>query len=201
VAGAYQRYVLRVPNERNDPTTRVTLMVPEGVRIVSFAAVPGWSIHTEGRPDGGMLSVTWTGELPVARFVELPFMAVNPAEPTRLKWDVMQLYADGLEMAWTGPADSSTPASFTAVRRAESGSSEGGTTDGAPGDGAAEVRGSDDGRAGLATGAANADASGVSGGAPFGWWAAIVLGVCALAVSLASLVVALGGGRPPSKTE
>lgn len=199
--GAYQRYLLRVPNERDDATTRVTLRVPPGVRIVSFADVPGWSIHTEHGPDGDILSVTWTGELPVARFVELPFMAVNPAEPTRLKWDVVQRYADGLEMAWAGPADSSTPASFTEVSRARSGGVEGETMDGAPADGETEVSNSDGGRAGLARGATKGDGSGVSRNAPLGSWAAIVLSFSSLALSLTSLAVALRGGRRLSETE
>ena len=34
--GAYERYVLRVPNEKDAPTTRVEIRFPQGVRVISF---------------------------------------------------------------------------------------------------------------------------------------------------------------------
>ena len=40
--GAYEKYVLRVPNERDVPTIRVELRFPTGLRVVSFGDVPGW---------------------------------------------------------------------------------------------------------------------------------------------------------------
>lgn len=117
--GAYQRYVLRVPNERDVATTRVTLEFPRAVRVVSFAEVPGWTLETETDEEGRVTRATWTGTLPVGRFVELPFIAVNPEEETRLVWPATQTYASGDRVAWTGPEDSATPASVTHVRAAE----------------------------------------------------------------------------------
>ena len=115
-AGAYQKYVLRVPNERGFPTTRVHLAFPAGVRVISFDEVPGWTLAAE-TPDGGATfsAATWTGVLPVGRFVEFSFIGVNPTEPATLKWDAVQEYADGTLVEWTGPEDSSTPASLTRV--------------------------------------------------------------------------------------
>ena len=43
--GAYEKYVLRVPNERDVPTTRVELRFPAGLRVVSFGDVPGWKLQ------------------------------------------------------------------------------------------------------------------------------------------------------------
>ena len=114
--GAYQKYVLRVPNERAFPTVRVHLVFPPGVRVISFEDVPGWTLDAVS-PDGGatFTEATWTGTLPVGRFVELAFIGVNPTEPTTLKWDAVQEYGDSTVVEWTGPADSATPASLTRV--------------------------------------------------------------------------------------
>jgi uncharacterized protein YcnI len=108
--------VLRVPNERGFPTTRVHLTFPSGVRVISFDEVPGWTLDALS-PDGGatFTEATWAGVLPVGRFVEFAFIGVNPTEPTTLEWDAVQEYDDGTIVAWTGPVESSTPASVTRV--------------------------------------------------------------------------------------
>jgi uncharacterized protein YcnI len=113
--GAYQKYVLRVPNERDFPTTSVAITFPSGVRVISFDEIPGWTLQTTPGGEGVYVAAYWTGTLPVSRFVEFGFIGVNPGEPTTLKWDVVQTYADGTEVAWTGPLESSTPASVTNV--------------------------------------------------------------------------------------
>jgi uncharacterized protein YcnI len=114
--GAYQKYVLRVPNERGFPTVRVHLTFPPAVRVISFDEVPGWTLDAVSPDDGASFTeATWTGTLPVGRFVELSFIGVNPAEPTTLEWDAVQEYGDGTVVEWTGPAESSTPASLTRV--------------------------------------------------------------------------------------
>jgi len=116
-AGAYQKYVLRVPNERGFATSEVSITFPVGVRVISFDEVLGWAMEATSADGGASFShATWTGELPPTRFVEFSFIGVNPTEATTLKWDVLQVYADGLEVEWTGPADSATPASLTSVR-------------------------------------------------------------------------------------
>jgi uncharacterized protein YcnI len=114
--GAYQKYTLRVPNERDFPTVRVAIVFPAAVRVISFDEVPGWTLETTaGEAAGSAAAATWTGTIPVGRFVELSFIGVNPAEATTLEWDVVQTYADGMEVSWSGPEGSSTPASLTRV--------------------------------------------------------------------------------------
>jgi uncharacterized protein YcnI len=113
--GAYQRYTLRVPNERDFPTVRVVITFPSGVRVISFDEVPGWALETTAAGEGAYAAAAWSGTIPVGRFVEFGFIGVNPGEPTTLEWDVLQTYADGTEVAWTGPLESSTPASVTNV--------------------------------------------------------------------------------------
>jgi len=115
--GAYQRYTLRVPNERAFPTDLVAITFPAGVRVISFDEVPGWTIETASADEGVTFSgARWSGTIPVGRFVEFGFIGVNPTEEATLKWDVVQTYQDGTVVEWTGPVDSPTPASLTLVR-------------------------------------------------------------------------------------
>ena len=113
--GAYERYVLRVPNERDKPTTRVELTFPPDVRVVSFGDVAGWTLQVLRDPAGHITGAVWTGTLPVERFVEFPFIAVNPRTDARLVWPAYQTYEGGERVAWTGSEDSKTPASATRI--------------------------------------------------------------------------------------
>lgn len=121
--GAYERYVLRVPNERNLPTTVVEIQFPPDVRVVSFTDVPGWRLEVRTDAAGRVTGAVWTGTLPVQRFVEFPFMAVNPRTESRLTWPAIQTYANGERVAWTGAEGSKTPASSTSIREADESSS------------------------------------------------------------------------------
>ncbi len=113
--GAYEKYVLRVPNEKGVPTTRVELRFPAGVRVVSFGDVAGWQLETVTDSARNIIAAIWTGTLQPSRFIELPFIAVNPRADGRLVWPAFQTYADGERVEWTGPADGDRPASFTTI--------------------------------------------------------------------------------------
>ena len=129
--GAYEKYLLRVPNEKAVATTRVELRFPSEVRVVSFGDVPGWTLAVETDSAKRVVGAVWTGTLAPQRFVELPFVAVNPRADARLVWPAYQTYADGERVAWTGPEDTKTPASTTVVRARTAA----GPTDGAIGAG------------------------------------------------------------------
>lgn len=113
--GAYERYTVRVPNESNAPTTSVSITFPTEVRVISFVDVPGWTVSARMDDTDRALSATWTGSLPPHRFVELPFIGVNPAEPVTVAWPVVQVYANGDTVRWTGAPESDTPASRTVI--------------------------------------------------------------------------------------
>jgi uncharacterized protein YcnI len=116
--GAYEKYVLRVPNEKAVATTRVELRVPAGVRVTSFADVPGWQLEIVMDSAKAITAAIWTGSLPPRRFVEFPFVAVNPKTDTRIEWPAYQTYADSESVEWTGPEGSKSPASVTTVAAA-----------------------------------------------------------------------------------
>lgn len=113
--GAYQRYVLTVPTEREVPTTRVEIVFPAQVTVVSFADVPGWALEVRTDGAGRIVGAAWTGTLPPERFVEFPFVAVNPRAEATIAWPVTQTYAGGEVVEWAGPEGSDTPASVTRV--------------------------------------------------------------------------------------
>ena len=114
-AGAYERYVLRVPNEKGTATTRIEIRFPDAAKVISFADVPGWQVAPVLDSAQRIVGAVWTGTLPPQRFVELPFIAVNPKTPTQLVWPVFQTYADGERVEWTGAPDAKSPASTTDV--------------------------------------------------------------------------------------
>jgi uncharacterized protein YcnI len=116
--GAFERYVLRVPNERKVATTRVEMNFPADVRVTSFEDVPGWQIDVKRDTAQRIVGAVWTGSLPPERFVEFPFSAANPKTATEIHWPVIQTYADGELAEWTGPAGSKRPASSTTVAAA-----------------------------------------------------------------------------------
>ncbi|MFL5477772.1 MAG: YcnI family protein [Gemmatimonadaceae bacterium] len=114
--GAYEKYVLRVPNERDVPTTRVEIHFPAGLRVVSFGDVTGWKLEVLRDTAQRVVGAVWTGVLPKERFVEFPFVAVNPKDSTSLAWPTYQTYEGGERVEWTSPDTASkTPASATTI--------------------------------------------------------------------------------------
>jgi uncharacterized protein YcnI len=112
--------VLRVPNEKDtSATTRVEIEFPAAVRVISFADVAGWQLQVRRDSTGRITGAAWTGSLPPERFIEFPFVAVNPREETRLVWPVHQTYSDGERAGWTGPENSDEPASVTMIRASD----------------------------------------------------------------------------------
>jgi len=113
--GGYEKYVLRVPNEKATATTRIEIRFPDGLRVTSFGDVPGWQIEVLTDSAKRIIGAVWTGTLPPQRFVELPFVGANPKAAATLVWPVYQTYADGPRVEWTGAEGSKTPASSTSV--------------------------------------------------------------------------------------
>jgi uncharacterized protein YcnI len=113
--GAYEKYVLRVPNERDVPTLKVEIRFPEALRVVSFGDVPGWKLQVLTDSIQRITGAVWTGVLPKERFVEFPFFAVNPKDSTSLTWPTYQTYEGGERVEWTGPDTSYTPVSSTLI--------------------------------------------------------------------------------------
>ena len=111
----HEKYVLRVPNEKNIPTLRVEIRFPAGVRVTAFEDVPGWQLEVLTDSTKRVVGAVWTGTLAPQRFAEFPFVAANPKEEMKIVWPAFQTYADGQKVEWTGAEGSKTPASVTSI--------------------------------------------------------------------------------------
>ena len=127
-AGGYEKYVLRVPNEKATPTVRVEIRFPAELRVTSFVDVSGWQLEVLTDSAKRIVGAVWTGTLPPQRFVEFAFVGANPKTPTKLAWPVYQTYADGPRVEWTGAEGSKSPASFTTIEASGGGSTPGAMT-------------------------------------------------------------------------
>jgi hypothetical protein len=75
--------------------------------------VPGWKLEVVTDSAGKITGAVWTGNLPPKRFIEFPFVAVNPKEGASVAWPAFQTYAGNQVVEWTGPEGSKTPVSVT----------------------------------------------------------------------------------------
>lgn len=124
-AGGFARFVIRVPTERDVPTTEVTVRFPEAVTSARFMPAPGWERTTEieqldepiqqgeGDPITERLaSVTWTGNTIASdEFMEFGVSFRVPDTPGEtLVFPAIQTYQGGEVVEWIGAEDSESPA-------------------------------------------------------------------------------------------
>jgi uncharacterized protein YcnI len=114
--GAYEKYSLRVMNERDVPTLQVEIRFPGGLRVVSFGDVPGWKLQILTDSTQRITGAIWRGVLERQHFIEFPFIAINPKDSVSLTWPTYQTYEGGERVEWTSPDTSSkTPVATTLV--------------------------------------------------------------------------------------
>lgn len=109
-AGSYQRFDVSVPTEKDMPTTKVQVEVPEGITVTGVKPVPGW--QSEFEKDGGVVkSITWSGgQINPEEFQEFSFQARTPEDVGEYSWSAYQTYEDGSVVEWTDEPDSEKPA-------------------------------------------------------------------------------------------
>lgn len=125
--GAWETYTMKVPVEKNIPTTKVTMKVPEGVEFVSYQPIPGWKVTLDKDKSGKAKTITWSatdkGILP-GEFQQFQFIAKNPEKETNAAWNAFQYYKDGSIVEWTGDEGSESPHSITKITSAAASSDE-----------------------------------------------------------------------------
>lgn len=115
-ANTYEKFALRVPTEKDVPTVKVRLEVPEGFTVSRVQPLPGWKYEFEQNAAGAVRAITWSGgEIGPTEFQEFVFQAKAPKEAGKFAMKAWQTYKDGIVVEWTGPSDAKTPASFVAV--------------------------------------------------------------------------------------
>src|SRR5262245_24434141 len=97
-----QEFTVRVPTERNLPTTAVQVRFPAGITVYSFAAPPpGWRM-TVLQKNGRSVGVRYGGgRIPVGQYLDFRFLGTPTATGTAA-WPALQTYADGKVKPWTG---------------------------------------------------------------------------------------------------
>lgn len=120
ISGAREKYVMRVPNEKQTATVRIEGEFPANLKIYSFEAKPGWKIEMKKDAAGNVVGATWTGTLAPFEFAEFGMLAINPKDAAPLVWKFVQFYADGKTESFTGPFGSSLPAPTVTLKAADS---------------------------------------------------------------------------------
>ncbi|MGZ4135472.1 MAG: YcnI family copper-binding membrane protein [Tumebacillaceae bacterium] len=116
--GAYEKYTVRVPVEKQVNTTKVKVVFPAGVKVNTVEPMTGWNYAFEKDSSGNTTSLTWTataGGIKPNEFMEFSFVGANPKTPGTISWKAYQTYADGNVVEWTGAPGSDTPASVTTI--------------------------------------------------------------------------------------
>lgn len=110
MAGAREKYDLRVPNERRSATITVEFRFPPGLRVTAVEQKPGWQAEAFRDSSGNLSGVRWVGNLPPEQFTEFGLLGVNPPKGGELVFTAIQAFADGTKIEWSGAAGSKTPA-------------------------------------------------------------------------------------------
>jgi uncharacterized protein len=136
-AGTYTRLNVRVPNERDDASTRkVELQFPEGFASASYEPVPGWTVKVakktletpvktdDGEITEGVDTITWTADdeadaIPPGAFRDFGLSVRIPGEAgDALTFKALQTYTGGEVVRWIGAEESDNPAPVVSVTAA-----------------------------------------------------------------------------------
>jgi periplasmic copper chaperone A len=197
-AGGFAKFVVRVPNERDDAaTTEVSVKMPEQVIEARVQPTPGWEyeiemaqldepIEEEGEEPitEKVDTITWRGgRVEPGEFQEfgLSFQMPEEAPGTMIAFPATQTYTGGEVVRWIGPEESDEPAPLVEVLEAPPEGEEAAATP-TP-EPAAQTEG----------GGAAADEEG--GGSDTLSIIALIVGAIGLIVGLVALM-RRGGGRP-----
>jgi uncharacterized protein YcnI len=108
--GAYEKYTMRVPNERQSAVIRVEGEFPAGLNVYDFEFKPGWKIDFKKDEKGKIVGATWTGKIAPNQFVEFGMLAINPKDGNpNMLWKFYQYYEDGFKEEFTAAPDAKMP--------------------------------------------------------------------------------------------
>ena len=116
--GAFEKYTVRVPVEKDVNTIKVRLIFPEGVTVSTVQPVSGWNHTFEKGGNGKNAAIVWTatsGGIKSGEFQEFTFLGKNSSEATSLSWKAEQTYSDGTVVHWIEGKDGKHPASVTVL--------------------------------------------------------------------------------------
>src|SRR5918999_1122193 len=114
-AGDYETLTVSAPTEKEIPTTKIRVEVPEGFLLSGVQPVPGWE-HAFQEDGGVVRAVTFSGgEIRPQEFQQFLLQAQAPEQPGEYPWKAFQTYEDGSVVEGVGAPDSEEPASVIEV--------------------------------------------------------------------------------------
>lgn len=122
--GSYEVFTLRVPTEKEVPTVKVEVIIPEEVTISRFEPKPGWAYELERDSTDKIVRVVWTATeagLSATEFGNFNMQGRVSESAESITWNAIQTYGDDSVVEWTGGADADHPASTTVVHPAPAG--------------------------------------------------------------------------------
>lgn len=147
--GDFATLTVKVPTEKEIPTTEVRVEVPEGFTLGGVQPVPGWE-HRFEEEGGVVTAVVWSGgQIGPREFQQFPVSAQAPEKPGEYAWKATQTYEDGSVVEWTGPPDSEEPAALIEVAQEVAEDEGHGAEAGSPAPQAETATGTTDGASGL----------------------------------------------------
>ncbi|MFT8321911.1 MAG: DUF1775 domain-containing protein [Bacillus sp. (in: firmicutes)] len=122
---AWETYYIKIPVEKNIPTTKVVLKIPANLEFKMYEPVDGWKTTTEKDAKDKVTTVAWeaandASAIQVGQYRIFSFTAKNPTEAGTVIWDAFQYYNDGSIVEWTGDENSELPHSITDIVKSES---------------------------------------------------------------------------------
>ena len=104
-AKSNQEFLVRVPTEKDQPTTSIKIVFPEGFELLRVRPTSGWKYELERDASGRIASVTWSGgRVGRGEYEVFTFIARAPA-PGTFKLDAYQTYGEHDVVAWVNAAE------------------------------------------------------------------------------------------------
>ena len=129
-ANSFAAFTVRVPTERDVPTTGVRIEFPAELTVSRFQPKPGWQREVEKNQAGAITAVSWSGgQIAPDEYDEFSFQARTPAEAGTLVFKAYQTYAGGETVAWIDGEEGEAPAPVVEVEAAASTAQAAGTVE------------------------------------------------------------------------
>jgi uncharacterized protein YcnI len=112
-AGSKSTYMVTIPTEGKSPTSKVELVLPQGVSLLS--------VDDEGKPfdiqhqADGTTVIVWSTEIPPGWAKMFHFTVTNPTGVSEIAWKAHQYFKDGTKADWIEPEGGKRPASVTKI--------------------------------------------------------------------------------------
>ena len=117
--GVREKYVIRVPNEKQVAAIRIEGEFPSEITIYDFEFKQRWKIEFKKDDKGRIIGATWTGKIAPYEFVEFGMLGLNPKDGPNLLWKFVLYYEDGTKEEFTGAAGLRYPSPVTVLKKGE----------------------------------------------------------------------------------